>query len=260
MKFNTPPPPPPPPPPPLPPNNIGYQSLRAKTLCMWLLRYWREVGGLQELRGRGGGGGVYFQEHVWSLVSLLVEKDAGTFFHRQGVTCQISADSEPLGKSLRNSHIGPACTEPIVIFLVFLFVLTTLLESNSWRKHLDSLLWYTSEDLTNQSSQSYLWTKVFPLVSWMELSGHPPLSLIPTKQFNNVVNSLTHIHWFWNDLLNLSLSRENNPLYPLVFPDIFPWIILLYYQFNPFTLKLKKYLLPTFSRETYKWGSENWSI
>ena len=26
---------------------------------------------------------------------------------------QISADSEQLGKSLRNSHIGPACTEPL---------------------------------------------------------------------------------------------------------------------------------------------------
>ena len=27
---------------------------------------------------------------------------------------------------------------------------------------------------------------------------------------------------------------------------------------NPFTPKLKKYILPTFSREMYKWGSENW--
>ena len=28
--------------------------------------------------------------------------------------------------------------------------------------------------------------------------------------------------------------------------------------FNPFNPKLKKYILPTFSREMYKWGSENW--
>ena len=28
--------------------------------------------------------------------------------------------------------------------------------------------------------------------------------------------------------------------------------------FNPFNPKVKKYILPTFSREMYKWGSENW--
>ena len=28
------------------------------------------------------------------------------------MTCQISANSEQRGKSLRNSHLGPACTEP----------------------------------------------------------------------------------------------------------------------------------------------------
>ena len=27
---------------------------------------------------------------------------------------------------------------------------------------------------------------------------------------------------------------------------------------NPFTPKLKKYILSTFWREMYKWGSENW--
>ena len=27
---------------------------------------------------------------------------------------------------------------------------------------------------------------------------------------------------------------------------------------DPFNPKLKKYILPTFSREMYKWGSENW--
>ena len=29
-------------------------------------------------------------------------------------------------------------------------------------------------------------------------------------------------------------------------------------MYNPFNPKLKKYILPTFSREMYKWGSENW--
>ena len=28
--------------------------------------------------------------------------------------------------------------------------------------------------------------------------------------------------------------------------------------FNPFTPKFKKCILPTFQRETYKWGSDNW--
>ena len=33
---------------------------------------------------------------------------------------------------------------------------------------------------------------------------------------------------------------------------------LLFGLFNPFNPKLKKYnILPTFSREMYKWGSEN---
>ena len=29
------------------------------------------------------------------------------------------------------------------------------------------------------------------------------------------------------------------------------------FQLNPFTPKLKKYILPTFKREKHKWGSEN---
>ena len=33
---------------------------------------------------------------------------------------------------------------------------------------------------------------------------------------------------------------------------------LMHFLFNPFNPKLKKYILPTFSREMYKWGSENW--
>ena len=66
-----------PPPPSLPlcpsPNTVEFRSLRAKTLCMCLLRYWREIerGGLRE--GRGGGG-VNSQECVCSLASPLVEK------------------------------------------------------------------------------------------------------------------------------------------------------------------------------------------
>ena len=95
VKFN-------PPPPPLlcpSPNNVGFRSLRVKTLCVCLLRYWR-------------GGGL--SKRVWSLVSLLVEqKIQGHFFTEKESACQISADSEQLGKSLRNSHIRPACTEPL---------------------------------------------------------------------------------------------------------------------------------------------------
>ena len=34
--------------------------------------------------------------------------------------------------------------------------------------------------------------------------------------------------------------------------------LLWMFKFNPFNPKLKKYILPTFSREMYKWGSENW--
>ena len=63
--------------------------------------------------GGGGGGRVNFQECVWSLASPLVEKKTqGHFLTQKESTCQISADSEQLGKSLRNSHLGLACTEP----------------------------------------------------------------------------------------------------------------------------------------------------
>ena len=62
------------------PNNVGFQSLRAKTLCVCLLRHWR--------------------------------KTQGHFFTEKELAWQISVDSEPLEKSLQNCHIGPACTEP----------------------------------------------------------------------------------------------------------------------------------------------------
>ena len=63
-----------PPPPPslcLSPNNLGFQSLRAKSLCVCVLRYWR-------------GRGVDFQECVWSLiVSPLVAKKIQDIFSQK---------------------------------------------------------------------------------------------------------------------------------------------------------------------------------
>ena len=81
------------------PNNVGFRSLRAKTLCVCLLRYWWKGGG-------GVGGGLDFQER--SMENLTWH-----FFTEKESASPISADSEQLGKSLRNSHIGPACTEPL---------------------------------------------------------------------------------------------------------------------------------------------------
>ena len=53
-----------------------------------------------EGEGRGGGSGVGgvvdFHEHVWSLVSLLVEKTMGIVFHGMRM---ISVDSKQLEKS-----------------------------------------------------------------------------------------------------------------------------------------------------------------
>ena len=63
----------PPPPPPslfLSPNNLGFQSLRAKSLCVCVFRYWR-------------GRGVDFQECVWSLVSPLVAKKIQDIFSQK---------------------------------------------------------------------------------------------------------------------------------------------------------------------------------
>ena len=51
----------------LSPNNVGFWSLRAKTLCVCVLCYWR--------------GEMDFHERVWRLVEI----NTGTFFHRKRV-------------------------------------------------------------------------------------------------------------------------------------------------------------------------------
>ena len=56
--------------------------------------------------------GVNFQERVWSLVSLLVEKTQGNFFTEKE-SWQILAEFEQLGKLLPNHHFGPASTVPL---------------------------------------------------------------------------------------------------------------------------------------------------
>ena len=60
------------------PNNVGFWYLRAKTQSMCLLRFWwgRGEGGNEKGRGEG----VDFQERVWRLVSLLVEKNCRDIF------------------------------------------------------------------------------------------------------------------------------------------------------------------------------------
>ena len=80
------------------PNNVGFRSLRANTLCVCLLRYWRKVGGR----------GVDFQERVWSLVSPLVEKKT------QGIFSQKRSRHAKFQQILSNleNRYGPACTEP----------------------------------------------------------------------------------------------------------------------------------------------------
>ena len=64
-----------------------------------------------EQRGREGGG-VNLTQFCPYVSAFLNKKTTGTFFNTKRVDiCQISADSEQLGKSLRNSHLGPACME-----------------------------------------------------------------------------------------------------------------------------------------------------
>ena len=63
----------------------------------------------------GGGGrraGVGGKDVFEALFHRLWKKSAGTFFHIFSAW-QISADSEQLGKSLRNSHKGAAFMEPL---------------------------------------------------------------------------------------------------------------------------------------------------
>ena len=66
------------------------------------------------LEGRGRGvarrAGT-FKNMCEALFPHLWKKTQGHFSTGKELACQISADSEQLGKSLRNSHIGPACTE-----------------------------------------------------------------------------------------------------------------------------------------------------
>ena len=72
---------PPPPPPPSSgpsPNNLGFQSLRAKTLCMCVLRYWG-VGG----QDKGEWGGL--SRTCLKPCFLWQKKHTGTFFHRKRV-------------------------------------------------------------------------------------------------------------------------------------------------------------------------------
>ena len=76
----------PPPPPALPlcssRNNVEFRSLRAKTLCMCLLRYWREIEG----GGGGGGGGWWTFKNVFeALPPCLWKKNTGTFFNTKRV-------------------------------------------------------------------------------------------------------------------------------------------------------------------------------
>ena len=95
--------PPPPPPPSLcpSPNIVGFWSLRTKTLCMCVFY------------ANGGGGGVDFQEHVWSLASPLAGKKGKRHFLTQKESaCQISVDSEQFEKLQRNRYIRLPSTEP----------------------------------------------------------------------------------------------------------------------------------------------------
>ena len=69
------------------PNNVGFRSLRAKTLCMCVFY------------AIGGGGGL----SRTCLKSFLTEKESA---------CQISADSEHIEKSQRNRYIHLSSTEP----------------------------------------------------------------------------------------------------------------------------------------------------
>ena len=82
--------PPPPPTPPLcpSPNNVGFRSLRAKTLCMCIVRYWR---------GEGGG---LSRTCLKPCFHACGRKTQGYFFTEKESAWQISADSEQFGKSL----------------------------------------------------------------------------------------------------------------------------------------------------------------
>ena len=75
--------------------------------CTLLVAWWGGGGG-----GGGGGcekGGGLSRMCLKPCFPACGEK---FFFTEKELACQISADSELLGKSLQNSHIGPTCMEP----------------------------------------------------------------------------------------------------------------------------------------------------
>ena len=57
------------------PNNVGFQSLRAKTLCMCVLCYWRGGGG-----GGGDGGGRWSLKNTFEACFPLVKKKTQEIF------------------------------------------------------------------------------------------------------------------------------------------------------------------------------------
>ena len=63
------------------PNNVEFQPLRAKTLCMYLLCYWREIegGGCEKV----GGGGWTFKNVFEALLPRLWKKKTQGHFLTQ---------------------------------------------------------------------------------------------------------------------------------------------------------------------------------
>ena len=57
----------------------------------------------------GEGGCVQFGPY---FSAFLKKKEQGHFLTQKESRCAISADSEQLGKSLQNRHLGPACMDP----------------------------------------------------------------------------------------------------------------------------------------------------
>ena len=68
------------------PNNVEFRSLRAKTLCMCLLHYWREIeGGGGGWCKKVGGVGWTFKNVFEALLPHLWKKKPGTFFNTKRV-------------------------------------------------------------------------------------------------------------------------------------------------------------------------------
>ena len=95
-------------PPPPPPLSVRLQIsiFECQNTVHVSLRYWREteVGGGGRGEGGGGcekGGGLNFQECVWSLASPLVEKNTGTFFTTKRVR---HAKFQPIRSNLENRY------------------------------------------------------------------------------------------------------------------------------------------------------------